>query len=55
MAARPEAPCKGCSNRFIEGTTTCHSTCKDYIDFKRGKLELNSKIRKEKEKELWRR
>ena len=38
-------PCKGCETRHY----LCHSTCKQYIDWKKERDELQALIRKEKQ------
>lgn len=39
-------PCMNC----IKRNATCHSTCKEYIEWKADNEERNAKIRKEKAK-----
>lgn len=39
MGIKP--PCKDCTKRYTDGTTTCHSTCKEYKAF----VEQNDKLR----------
>ena len=39
-------PCNGCTKR----TVTCHSTCKEYIEWKADDEEYSAKIRQEKAK-----
>jgi len=42
------APCKGCVPP--KRTPTCHTTCKDYLDWKTEWDAMREQIRKEKEK-----
>jgi hypothetical protein len=37
-------PCRDCPNRFLN----CHSSCKDYIDWKKEQSELKEKERLQK-------
>ena len=39
--------CKGCTKRFVNGTTRCHSTCKEYLDAKAERDAENEAMRKE--------
>lgn len=43
-------PCHGCTKRWVlDDGTTCHGTCKDYIEYKRLKEEERLALRKEKD------
>lgn len=44
---RKPSPCRDCTTKR---NATCHSTCKEYIDWRAGEDELNAKIRSEKSK-----
>ena len=39
--------CKGCKKRFVNGTTRCHSTCKEYLAAKAKRDAMNASVRKE--------
>ena len=44
--------CKGCKKRFVNGTTRCHSTCKEYLDEKAEHDAMNEALKKEKRIQL---
>lgn len=43
---RPNNPCKGCKDRWVDETTTCHAKCLAYAEFNRLNQEYNDEVRK---------
>ena len=48
-----KAPCKGCQDRWMNDTKTCHSECQKYLEWKKEneklKKEINFKTRLDKD------
>lgn len=38
---KSNAPCYGCKDRWIDGTTSCHSSCEKYIAFREEQINKN--------------
>lgn len=38
-----ECPCKGCTERWVEGIKTCHATCERYAKWKKWRDDIRHK------------
>lgn len=42
----PQAPCKGCEDRWVNDVTTCHGTCERFLEFEKKRMAKRDEMRK---------
>lgn len=42
----PQAPCKGCEDRWVNEQTTCHGTCERFLEFEKVRTAKRDEMRK---------
>lgn len=46
------SPCKGCKERWVNETGTCHTNCERYIAFKEEARAINARINDERHRTM---